>query len=296
MDGFQNIKYELFASANFLDNDAGAGGEKRVENDPEYRNIDLMINNLLDATTNIIEDTISDNSIITHKQALIKLLCMENLNLFEPFLKPFEEQDSYNKIMKISDTLSNELFNPYTKGVFDFLNLDISGTYENFEDEIGIPFEKFNVILDNLNVCYRESLIRLFRADRNLRDSIKNIENLFEQVNVILNLENNDTTKDLLISTAKYVHTTVQNVKLYDLFNEFISARKAFISYRQLIQSKNVINSIEASPTCSICMVGTIKQIAIPCGHTFCDPCMLKQYSCYICRTKIDKKNRIFFN
>jgi hypothetical protein len=293
MDGLQHYS---FACADFIDNDAGAGGEKKIEYMPEFINIKTIIENLVQATTNTFDFNVSNKSNEERIRELKKLFCIENLNLIEPFLNPIHEHNSYNKLLEISDTLSNELFNSYSKGVFDFLNIDLSGNYENFDKEIGMPLDTFKTALDNLNVSYKNSLLNLFKADIELRNAINIVQKLLSQINIIINLEINENTQDLLISTAKYVHTTISNINLYNLFLNFVNSRKAFITYRQLIKNKDVTNTIENEPTCSICMNNSVKQIAIPCGHTFCDKCIFNQQTCYICRSKIEKKHRVFFN
>jgi hypothetical protein len=296
MDGTHNNYAALFASADFLDNDAGAGGEQKVENLPEYRDIKIVMENLLQLTINMTENGVSKKNILAHKNDLKRLMSVENLSLIESFLIPTEKNDSYNKILQISETLSNEMFNPYSKGVFDLLSIDISGTNTDFVENIGISYEVFSTALDNLNSGYRECLTNLFCADFELRSAINTVENLIKKVNIISNLEVNETTTELLGATAKYIHKTVENIKLYDLFHKFINARKTFISYRNLLQIRTASDTVETDPVCSICMTDPIKQVSVPCGHAFCDKCISRQHACYICRCKIDKKIRLFLN
>jgi hypothetical protein len=296
MDGTQNNYAALFASADFLDNDAGAGGEQKVENLPEYRDIKTVMENLLQLTINMTENGLNKKNILAHKNDLKRLMSVENLSLIESFLIPTEKNDSYNKLLQISETLSNEMFNPYSKGVFDLLRIDISGTNTDFVENIGMSYEVFSTALDNLNSGYRECLTNLFCTDFELRSAINTVENLIKKVNIISNLEVNETSTELLGATAKYIHKTVENIKLYDLFHKFINARKTFISYRNLLQIRTASDTVETDPVCSICMTDPIKQVSVPCGHSFCDKCIIRQHSCYICRCKIDKKIRLFLN
>lgn len=297
MDGAQNTYSALFASADFSDNDAGAGSaSEKIEAMPEYRDIKVVIENLIQATMNMMEDGISKKTILEHKNNLKRLMCVENLGLLESFLKPVEENDSYNKILQISETLANEMFNPYNKGVFEFLKIDTSGNTIDFENTIGMHSDIFSTALDNLNMAYRDSLQKLFSADSDIRNAINTVQKILNQVAIVANLETNETTIELLESLAKYVHKSIDNIKLYDLFNKFINARKTFVAYRNLLQIKTATEGVESEPMCSICMAEPIKQVAVPCGHSFCNTCISKQVSCYICRCKIEKKIRLFLN
>jgi len=295
MDGPPNTFSALFASADFSDNDAGAGSAKiNVENLPEYRDIKLVVENLLQATLNAKEDGVK--SVSDHKLELKRLLCVENLSLMESFLKPVEENDSYTKILQISETLSNKMFNSYSKDIFKSVSIDLSDNSIDFEQSIGIDATFFRTILDDFNKKYKESLEKLFKADFEIRNALNQIQKIIKQVNEICELDTNEITTELLASVSKYIHKSIENIKLYELFNNFIDARKTFIAYRNLMQIKNVTEQVENEPICSICMAEPIKQVCVPCGHSFCNTCMSKQYTCYICRCKVEKKIKLFLS
>lgn len=295
MDGNPNTFSAFFASADFSDNDAGAGLAKiNVENLPEYRDIKLVVENLLQATLNAKEDGVK--SVSDYKLELKKLLCVENLSLMESFLKPVEENDSYTKILQISETLSNKMFNSYSKDIFQSLNIDLSDNIVDFEQTIGIDSSLLRKVLDDFNKKYKESLENLFKADFDIRNALDQIQKIIKHVNIVTELDTNEITNELLGSVSKYIHKSIENIKLYDLFHNFISARKTFVAYRNLMQIKNVTEHVENEPICSICMAEPIKQVCVPCGHSFCNTCMSKQYICYICRCKVEKKIRLFLS
>ena len=45
---------------------------------------------------------------------------------------------------------------------------------------------------------------------------------------------------------------------------------------------------------CSICLDNTISNCCIPCGHTYCSDCINKTNNCYICRSIIINKIKIY--
>jgi len=287
---------QLFASANFLDNDAGAGGNEKIEQMPEYRNIKTFLENLIQLTINRDEDEKTKKTTQQIKNDIKKLMCVENLSLIETFLKPVEDGESYNKLLKISEQLTDEMFNAYSNGLFDSLKTDISGIDAEFEKTIGLSYDVLNASLSKLNITYKDTLYDLFDADNNIKLAVNIIENLIKQVNIISNLETNCASEQLLKSTAKYIHATMQDIDLNALFNKYIFARRKFVAYRNLLQIRNSISNVENEPICTICMSEPIKQVSVPCGHAFCNTCMGKQYSCYICRCRIERKIRLFLN
>jgi hypothetical protein len=47
---------------------------------------------------------------------------------------------------------------------------------------------------------------------------------------------------------------------------------------------------------CSICFDNKINTCCIPCGHIYCDKCIIRTTRCFICRTQIQRKITIYFN
>jgi hypothetical protein len=51
-----------------------------------------------------------------------------------------------------------------------------------------------------------------------------------------------------------------------------------------------------AQPLCAVCMTEPISAAVIPCGHTFCSRCCSTQRNiCYICRTPVRDRQRLYF-
>ena len=60
------------------------------------------------------------------------------------------------------------------------------------------------------------------------------------------------------------------------------------------IQLENKDNIINETNKCSICLDNIISNCCIPCGHTYCTGCINKTNNCYICRTIIKNKIKIY--
>lgn len=287
----------LYASADFTDSDAGAG-DSSIENLGEFIKIDDAIKNLLDATSNKVEQG-TDTYIISirdYRNSLQKLCCLENLKLLEKFYDPKFEECTVNSILELGSILENENFNPSSSDIFKKLLIDLSGSNTDINTELGCEFTIVEGAISKLNSLYLDSLDNLFSADKNLNSALEGVRYTFNKVNTLLSLEMNEATADMYHALSKYIHTTIGKYNLKDLFDEFIKARRKFIHYRILLNAKDVINE-ENKPMCTICLDKDVNYVLVGCGHTFCTECTRKQInSCYICRCKIRERIKIYFS
>ncbi|MFM2392443.1 MAG: Zinc finger, type finger, partial [Bacteroidota bacterium] len=87
---------------------------------------------------------------------------------------------------------------------------------------------------------------------------------------------------------------------LTDIFSKHIiniqkESGKCKRKLKQLSQFYNFSKKIDFGYICPICYNKEISLICVPCGHSFCSGCLKTDY-CYLCRTKIEKKQPIFLN
>lgn len=318
MDGAQNGYGSYFSPANFGDCDqgnAGLVGEFTASTD--YVSMAKMIENLSVSTMNIIEDELV-NRVVTNdknnideinnmrsryqviKHKLVALGCAGYLEQIQKFIKPVEEQVSYERVKNIVDTLKVDTFNGFSRGYFSELNLDLSGA-TFFNEEFGIELESFRSTLKKVCDSYDRAYFDLFTSDEELMSNINKFMELSKQLNTVLALDVNDASMDVFASITKYLVEFFKKHNIKMKFDKFIAARKKFIVLRDLIMMchktiKHTDEECEAPP-CSICMNGPVKMAFVPCGHTFCLSCATKQnlQACYICRTKISSKLKLYY-
>ena len=60
------------------------------------------------------------------------------------------------------------------------------------------------------------------------------------------------------------------------------------------IQLEKKFNNDEINK-CSICLDNTISHCCVPCGHIYCYDCIKKTNNCYICRSIIRNKIKLYF-
>ena len=286
-----------YASAEFTDSDAGAG-EGKIESLSEFVNIDVAIDNLVQATSNIVERSTDGyfNKLKDFRYNLQKLCTVENLKLLDEFLDPEREDKNIITLIDMGKKLNNELYNSSSAEIFKNLIIDTSGSIVEYKDDIGCDYDVFFNAIHRLNEIYKNSLEELFQADRNLNSAIEGIQFTFKKVNLILDLDINDATSDIYVSLSKYIVATFSNLRLKELFDKFIAAKRKFIHYRLLLSSNNSIKADNNAPLCSICISEVVTHALVGCGHTYCMKCSRKQLSqCYICRCKIKDRVKIYF-
>lgn len=284
----------IFASADFNDSDAGAGGLVIEYTLLDYIKIDEAIKNLISVTSNVIESNtdVYLNDLQNYRENLRKLCCAENLKLLEFMLKP--ETNNIKNMINLGSLLSNPHFNPFSKEIFTDIGIDISGSEIDFKNEIGTSLENLDELLMNLNKKYTQAINELFIADTNLNEAYSNINQNLKKIDLIIGLDINESTPEMYCSLAKYIHSSMGKFNLKALVTEFMNARKKFIYYRALIKSRQATAS-DNIPLCSICLASEISHVLLNCGHTYCEDCSKKQLSfCYICRCKIDGRMKIY--
>jgi len=290
-----------YASADFSESDAGAGGGVTAQELNSIVNIKTAINNLVDSTSNVIESTIDGYKMKLGEQRrnLKVLCCLENLNVLNSFVRPEAEKETIDVLKNLAYNLNNPSFNPSSRDFFKDLNIDLSGNLQTntLTEELGIPYEEAHNLIMKINTLYNKTVTELFVSDKRLQSSIKNAENILKQVENILTLEENEISSELYATLSKYVNNSFAKLEIADAFTNFIETRRKFVHYKNLLGLKNAASISDEPPTCSICMEKSINTVFINCGHTFCNNCAQKQVvNCYICRCRISQKLRLYFS
>uniref|UniRef100_A0A6C0LID5 RING-type domain-containing protein n=1 Tax=viral metagenome TaxID=1070528 RepID=A0A6C0LID5_9ZZZZ len=65
------------------------------------------------------------------------------------------------------------------------------------------------------------------------------------------------------------------------------------------LQNQTIINNdltyeIKNKTICPICTENDLSICCIPCGHTYCNNCIINTTNCHICRTEIMQTNKIY--
>ena len=80
---------------------------------------------------------------------------------------------------------------------------------------------------------------------------------------------------------------------------EDMTALRIILGKRNALKKVLGMNKHEEIRACPICCETEVEKFLDPCGHTFCEPCLLRGAStekCPICRTKVKQVSKLFFN
>lgn len=144
----------------------------------------------------------------------------------------------------------------------------------------------------------------LLRADADLTEITNRLEELHKRSNFIMGLHPNQDLDALFESYMKYINTESARMNLETKYLAVVEAYKRWTLTRTLIKAvrtavavtDTATDSERAGPTCSICMTNEVNHVSVPCGHTMCSHCISRMnHLCYICRTPIKQKLKLYF-
>ena len=123
------------------------------------------------------------------------------------------------------------------------------------------------------------------------------LDSINKKVNGIMNLGENEHLETLYASTEKYLEKLFQQQEIEKDYNDIIETYNKFLYYKNIVKLIRFSEVTEKEPLCSICFDETVSFITVPCGHTFCSNCVLRQgTSCALCRCNIREKVKIYFS
>jgi hypothetical protein len=106
----------------------------------------------------------------------------------------------------------------------------------------------------------------------------------------------NDDTTELSTSIQTYLEKIYKENDIEDSYKLFIESYRRFVILKEMMTIHRVTDLLDKEPLCSICMSEAVTHTISPCGHTFCGTCAKRQtVQCYMCRTSIRERIRIYF-
>ena len=154
----------------------------------------------------------------------------------------------------------------------------------------------------NLKICMNEFYYIAslpFTITRKTNEDNKYKERLLE-----LEKSNYDLIKDnqdLIIKEDKYKEKILELEKNIYVINNLNKELLLNIYNRnktdelEIDELKKELEELKRDENiCTICYKNKINICCIPCGHTYCDICIIKSNNCYICKNNINRINRIY--
>lgn len=104
------------------------------------------------------------------------------------------------------------------------------------------------------------------------------------------------------IKSQKLKEIELLNYSITNLQSQIIILRKMIEDQGSILENekqqliKSIKHDINPDLLCPICFENRVNLVITPCGHTVCAECLDNSPLCFICRTIIQDKFKIFFN
>lgn len=213
----------------------------------------------------------------------------------KPWRKRLREICSNGNAVLLDTILSDKIpiLDRYTEFVADKkdLSIEVSEPIEEYEE----LKSKNKKILDEYLTC----LERMFELYAKIEDKITELEELEQEFVSLSCLEEDDGSTELSLlqtSIQAYIQKKYEASTVAEDYASFKQYYRRWKSLRSVILQAHVAQDVQGGPYCSICTTDRVNTALIPCGHTYCNNCGQKQKSaCFICRTSVKERLRIFF-
>jgi hypothetical protein len=101
----------------------------------------------------------------------------------------------------------------------------------------------------------------------------------------------------LVEATERYILRAFQDNQIDVYYNSWLIALKKLSVLSDSITAIRAIVNSPTEPMCGVCFNEPVASACVPCGHTFCSTCSMRQsVHCYICRVPIKEKLRIYLS
>lgn len=190
----------------------------------------------------------------------------------------------------------------FNKSIKDIIS-DLSNN--NVEEEINAlcisnEFETIEKYIDQTKFFMEQYKLygdTILNSEKLLKMKLDKLDTIQKKLNGIMNLGENEQLEDLYKSTEKYLESVFNNLEIEHDYNEIIENYKKFLHYKNIVKLIRFSEMTDKEPLCSICLDDSISYTSVPCGHTFCSGCILRQgTSCALCRSVVREKVKIYFS
>lgn len=251
-------------------------------------------------------------SSINWRKKLKDTMLRQNENLLSFLYKPVEQHPVVGPVEKalrryaIRQDIENNALKPLRS-----LLSDLSGCssvrradsppslYEEVESRLKTKgpssLQEIKAQVTSLFDLYKETGEKMLEMENQLKMRLEKMDKLQKRVGIIMELQSNEATPELVKSFDTYLQTYFKDLSVEHYYISLLQLYQKHIFLRDAIQfykSSNVSNE----PLCPVCFTETVNVAITPCGHTFCSSCSKRQMTeCCVCRGRIMNRQKLFF-
>lgn len=143
---------------------------------------------------------------------------------------------------------------------------------------------------------YREAGEQVLKQESRLRLKLDLLDKMYTKAVGLMDLPVNEHSPQFHDAALEYLTTFFKEQKIEVEYTEYIESYRRFCALREMITTFRFVDNVDKEPLCCICLNEPVSHCVSPCGHTFCSSCVKRQLTnCYMCRTGIKERIRIFF-
>ena len=166
-------------------------------------------------------------------------------------------------------------------------------TAEKVSDPFGSWVSQTRILLD----LWRQAMTEYSAAEAKLKIHLGIFDDIYKRVSTLLQLPNGENYEPLVKATEDYLRSVFQEHSIEAEYVETIRALKKIVILTDVLGAIRQMVNANTEPLCSVCIHEPVSLATIPCGHTFCSGCGARQLTtCYICRTPITNRQKIYFS
>jgi hypothetical protein len=239
------------------------------------------------------------------KKRLREFLSIKNTELLDFVNATITTHPTIGKGDAILRTFGCSAITNPTSRIIRNIVFDLSGTatmFESVKEELKSltkgedPLAEFKTTIEYIYEQYRISGDAILKHESYLKTKLDIFDHVQKNIVNLLELDPTSCTDELKGVSQKYLGEIFEKHRIQTTYNELIGSYQRFIVFRELVSMMRVVQSNEHEPLCTICLERQVTHCVAPCGHTYCEQCLRRQTtSCFMCRTPVREKVRIFF-
>ena len=232
------------------------------------------------------------------RRRLCDLTAEHTLKLTEFLEKPaLDSFDSHTSHTKFVSTLTTGLASDgwMTRNVAPVV--EEHTVVEAVELELGCSISQLRSSNHTALNLYLETVKSLFAQDEKIASVLNELENAKSRVEHVIELEDSGPAADTLqTAMLTYLESKYKSCSLEADYKKFCETYTRFQVLRNIVLGLKQCEEVQGAPMCGICTTEKVVSALVPCGHVFCDNCCQKQRSqCYVCRSSIKDRLRLYF-
>ena len=144
--------------------------------------------------------------------------------------------------------------------------------------------------------AYRLAGEQVMKQESGLKVKLDLFDKMHQKALGLLDLPMNESSAVFQQAALDYLETYFKDQDIEKEYTELIESYRRFIALKEMITTFRFVDVVDKEPLCCICLQEPVSHCTTPCGHTFCSSCVKRQVTnCYMCRTMIKDRIRIFF-